>query len=144
MHFRAGVVQGRDAQENIVPGLAVVLLFSAAGADQRQMVVEDGLGEAGGAGGKVNGRVIGVRQLHRGRAGGAEVGEAHTVLAVGRSAAPHEKQHFHLVQAADNGVHPGDELRAEHQHLHIRQVQAIFDLVAGIAEVHGDGDAAGL
>ena len=40
-----------------------------------------------------------------------------------------------------DGVHPPDELRAEDQDLHIRQLQTIFDLVGGIAEVHRYRDA---
>ena len=34
VHFCAGVVQGRDAEEHVVPGLAVVGLFCAAGGHQ--------------------------------------------------------------------------------------------------------------
>ena len=145
VHLGAGVVQRRDAQEHVVAGLAVVVLLHLAGAHQRAVVVQYGLGEARGARGEVDGRVVRLGQLHRRRAGGAEGGQLHAVLGVGgRRGVAHEEQRFDLGQVAHDGVHAGNELRPEHQHLDVGKIQAVLNLVAGIAEVHGNGDAAGL
>ena len=43
-----------------------------------------------------------------------------------------------------NGLQTADELRAEHQHVHLRQVAAVLDLIGGVAEVQRHGQGAGL
>ena len=83
-------------------------------------------------------------QGHRRRAGGAEVHQADAVLGIGRGSPAHKEHHPHLGQAAGDGVHPLYKLRAEHQHLHVRQLQAVLDLLRGVAEVQWHGDAPGL
>ena len=50
----------------------------------------------------------------------------------------------HPAQIGKDGLQPVDELRAEHQGLHIGQIQTVANLVGGIAEVHGDGQTARL
>ena len=144
MHLGAGVVEGRDAEKDVLPGLAVVGLLGLAGTDQRPVVVEDGLGEAGGAGGKIDGGLVLLGEGHRRRPGGAEAHQAQAVLGVDRASPAHKEEHPHPVQHPGDGVHPPDELRAEDQHLHIRQLQAVLNLLGGIPEVQGHGNAAGL
>ena len=45
MHFRARVVERRDAQEYIVARLAMVLLLGHTRAEKRAVLMQDGLGE---------------------------------------------------------------------------------------------------
>ena len=144
MHFCPCVVQRRDAEEHVVPCLAVVVLLRLAGADQGEVVVQDRLGKAGGAGGKVDGRMVRLLQGYRRRVRGAEAHQLPAVLRIGRLVPAHEKHHPHLGQLVRNGVHPADKLRPEHQGLHVRQLQAVLDLVAGVPEIHRHGDTARL
>lgn len=109
VHLGAGVVEGRDQQEHVLAGLMVVVLLGLAGAEQRPMVMENGLGEARGAGGEVNGRVIVLGECHRRRAGGAVSHQLAAVLGVGRDVPPHEEERLDLGKAGDDGIHPGDE-----------------------------------
>ena len=144
VHLGAGVVQRRDAQEHILAGLPMVVLLRFAGGEQGTVVVQDRLREAGGAGGKIDRGIVRLRKRHRRRAGGAEAHEPHAVLRIARAVRAHEEHHAHQGQIAGDGVHPAHEFRPEHQHFHIRELQAVFDLIAGITEIHRHGDAAGL
>ena len=144
MHFRAGVVEGRDAEKHIVPGLAVVVLLREAGAVQRPVAVQNRLGEAGGAGGEVDGGQVLLVQGDRGSAGGAEAHETDAVLGVGRAVLADEEHGVQLLHLALHLVHPLHKLRTEDQHLHVRQVKTISDFLGGVSEIHGHGDAAGL
>lgn len=64
VHFRAGVVQGRDAEKHIVVGGGVVDGLHPGGLGQGVVLEQDGLGEAGGAGGVVDGGLILVVDEH--------------------------------------------------------------------------------
>ena len=76
--------------------------------------------------------------------GGAEAGEPDAVLGVAGAILADVEAHADTGDLILNGIHTADEFGAEDQHLHIRQLQAILDLVGGVTEIHGHGDAAGL
>ena len=144
VHLGPRVVKGRNAEKHVLPGLAVVLLLHDAGLGQGLVGVQDGLWKARGARGEIDGRVVLRLHRHRGSAGGAIAHHLDAVLGVVRAAAAHKKLHPQPGVLPLNCVHPLGKLRAEHQHLHIRQVQAVANLLAGIAKVHGHCHAAGL
>ena len=144
VHFRAGMVQGRNAEEHVAAGLPMMMLFRHASADEGTVLVQDGLGKAGGTGGKIDGRVVIVRKGHGRRAGRAKRHQPAAILGISRDLPAHEKQHLNAGNPVHDGVHAGYELRPENQHFHISQTQAIGNFIAGIAEVHGHGNAARL
>ena len=119
----------------------MVALLRLAGGRQGPVVVEDGLGEAGGAGGEVDGGVVRLLQGHRRRAGGAEAHQFQAVLRIGGRIPAHKEHHPHLGQLVLNGVYPAHKLRPEDQDLHVRQLQTVLDLLAGVPEIQGHGDA---
>ena len=144
VHLGPGVVQRRDAEENVVPGLAVVLLLGKAGVHQRAVPVQDGLGEACRSGGKIDGGAVVLLQQDRRRFKGAVGHEAVKMLGVGgqlRLAADKEAA-AELVHGLRDLLEPIDEFTPEHQDLHVGKLQAVGDLIGGIAEVERDGDAA--
>ena len=142
VHFGAGVVEGRNAQEYIITALRMVVLLGQAGADQSLVLVQDGLGETGGTGGEVDGSIVLLVQSHGRCAGGAEAGEGKAVLGVSGAVVANVEHGSDIRDLASNGIHTADKFGAEDQHFHVRQFQTIFNFVAGIAEVHGHGDAA--
>ena len=141
VHFRAGVVQGRDAEKHIVVGGGVVDGLHPGGLGQGVVLEQDGLGEAGGAGGVVDGGLILVVDEHLWGHAGAVGGGPVIVLGEGRAGVPHEEEEHLLGDLGHDGLHTADELRAEEQHVHVGQLEAVVDLVGGIAEVqrHRDG-----
>jgi hypothetical protein len=58
VHFRTGVIERRNAEENVIAALAVVLLLSLAGAEESLVRVKDSLWETGSTGGEVDCRII--------------------------------------------------------------------------------------
>ena len=147
VHLGAGVVERRDAEEDVVVLLLVVGGFGAAGIHQRLVGVEYGLGEAGGAGGEVDGGVVVLVENHGRRGGGAVVHELAVRFREGGHVRTHEKQGARASQAAflvEQGLDAAREFRAEDEHLHVREVEAVGDLFGGVAEVQGHGEAAGL
>ena len=107
MHLGPGVVEGRDAEKHVLPLLPVVVLFGHAGADQGPVVMQNRLGEAGGAGGEVDGGVVLLAEGHRRRAGGAEAHHPQAVLGVGRPLPAHEEHGPHLGQAVLDRISSG-------------------------------------
>ena len=142
VHLRAGVIQRRDAQEHVVVGLAVVSLLGAGGVHQALVVVQDGLGEARGAGGEVDGRVVGVGQLHVRGVAGLVRRQVQIILGKGRAVVAHVEQQLHAGDLVDDLLHAADELRPEEQCVHVGQLRAVADLVGGIAIVHRHGQRA--
>ena len=65
-------------------------------------------------------------------------------MAEGGAGVPHEEQQHLGGDLGDDVLHPADELRPEEQHVHVRLLQAVVDLVGGVAEVQGDGHRPGL
>ena len=129
---------------HVVPALAVVVLLHPAGVDQGSVVMQNGLGEAGGAGGEVDGGVVLLVQGDGRMGRGAEAGEPDAVLGVAGAILADVEAHPHAGDVVCDGIHTADKLRTEDQDLHIRQLQTILDLVGGISEIHGHGHTAGL
>ena len=73
----------------------MVPLLGAAGADQRTVIVEDRLGEAGSAGGEIDGGVVGFLQRNRRGRGRAVAGELDAILCIIGGVLAHEKEHFY-------------------------------------------------
>ena len=144
VHFRARVVQGRNAQKHIVMGGLVVGGLHAGGLAQRLVLEQDGLGEAGSAGGVVDGRLVLVINEYLGCLAGAVGGGPVVILRPGGADVTHEKQQMVLFQRRYDGLHAADKLRSKKQHIRLRQLQAVFDLVRGIAEVQRHGNGSGL
>ena len=146
VHFGAGVVEGGDTEEDVVAGLTVVGLLGLGGGHEGAVIVEDGLREACGARGEVDCGVVVVVDLHGGGDGGAVVD--HLIVAGGVGGAvsllAHEEEIGDTRQLGEDGVHPLGELRTEDQHTGVGQIQAVLDLVGGVAVVHGNHDGAGL
>ena len=90
VHLGARVVQGRDAQEHVVVGGGVVDGLHAGGLEQGPVLEQNGLGEAGGAGGVVDGGlVLVVNENLRGHAGAVGGGPV-IVLGKGGAGLAHE------------------------------------------------------
>ena len=142
VHLRARVVQGRDAEEHVVAGLAVVGLLGAGGGHEGAVIVEDGLGEARGTRGEVDSGVVLVADLHGGGDGGAVVHHLIVQGSVGGALVllAHEEEIGDARQLGKDGIHTLHELGAEDQHPRVGQIEAVLDLVGGVAVVHGHHD----
>ena len=66
------------------------------------------------------------------------------VLGEGGAIVAHVEQQLHAGHLVDALLHAADELRAEEQGVHVRQVRAILDLVGGVAVIHRHHQRAGL
>ena len=143
VHLGTRMVQGRDAEEDVVTGLAVVSLLGLGGGHEGAVIVQNGLGEARGTRGEVDSGVIVVADLHGGGIGGAVV---HHLIVEGsiRGALgflTHEEEIGDARQLWKHRVHALGELGTEHQHPRIGQIQTVLDLVGGVAVVHGHHDS---
>ena len=69
VHLGPGMVERRNTQKHILTGLSVMVLLRLAGRTKGSVIVQNCFGESGGAGGKVNRRVIRLLQGNRRRAG---------------------------------------------------------------------------
>ena len=144
VHLRAGVVQRRDAEERVFAGLSVVLLLHDAGVHEAAVTVHDGLREAGGAGGEVDRGVLLVGERDRGRFAGAVGNEAVVRLGERRAVLADVDQRLHARHAFTDGFHAADERGAEDEHVDVGELDAVFDLLGGVAEVEGHGHRAAL
>jgi len=107
------------------------------------VVVQNGLGKAGGAGGEVDGGVVGIRQFNRRLTAGAVAHEL--VIPIGKIGAAAAD----VVVFADFGhpvphrLHPVDELPPEHEQRRVREVDTVSDLLGCVAVIERDGQRAG-
>ena len=147
VHLGAGMVERRDAEEDVVLGLGVVIGFGVAGADKGAVRVQDSLGEASSAGGEIDGGVVVFRKDDRGRGGGAVVHQLAVGFGKSRNVRAHEEHGAHAAKAAfgiEQGLDTAGELRAEDEHVHVGKVNAVGDFFGGVAEVQRHGKATGL
>ena len=145
VHLRARVVQRRDAQEHVVLRLAVVRLLDARGVHQALVVVQNRLREAGRAGGKVDGRVVLVAQRNARALAGAVGRERVVVLREHRTAALSDvEQQAVAAQLVRNRLDAPDEVAAEDDDIHLRQLGAVLDLVRIVPEIKRHGERARL
>lgn len=143
VHLGAGVVQGRDTQEDILFGGLVVVLFHLCRVHQSPVLMQDGLGKAGGAGGKVNGRVILVCERDLRRPAGAVGGVHGVILGEAGTSIAHIVEQAVFSHFICDLFHAADELRPEEKNVYLRQVQAVLNLVRRVAEVQGNGQGSG-
>ena len=146
MHLCARVIEGRDAEEDVVATLAVVCLLGLSRGYERAVIVQNGLGEARCTRREVDGGVIVVADLHGGGDRGAVVHHLVVkggVLGAGILFADKEKV-GNARKLGQDGTHTLGKLGAEDQHARVGKIQAILDLVGGVAVVHGNYDRTGL
>ena len=143
MHFCAGVIQRGNAEEYVVLGLVVVLLFHLAGVHQAAVRVQDRLGKNGGSRGEVDGCIILICQRHAGSDAGAVGGQLVVVLCERRTVTAHIEQNAVLADGFCDGLHSADKLRPEYQNIHICQIHAVLDFLGAVPEVHGNCQCAG-
>ena len=60
VHFRSGMVKGRNTEKHIIPLLTVMRLLRNAGMHQRFMIMQNCFRKSGGSGGKINRGIIGL------------------------------------------------------------------------------------
>ena len=99
------------------------------------MVVQDGLGEARGAGGEVNRRVLVLAERDARVRRGAQARQLAVALRPGGAVVAHEEEQAARLDAVHDLLHAPDELRAKDEDVHVCLVQAVLDLVRGVAEV---------
>ena len=143
VHFCTRMVQRRDAEERVLPGLLVVILFHRAGMDKAAVTVHDRFRETCRAGGEVDRRVIVVGERNGGRFAGTVGDQTGIGFRKGWAIFANIQQCFDPGQTVADGFHPAGELRTEDQHFHVRQIQTVFDLLRRITEVqrHRHGSA---
>ena len=118
----------------------MMLLLGDCRAHQAAMLVKNSLREASRSTGKVDDAQIivvdGDTRIFR-----SEMAHA-KVVAVGerRAVLTHEIQVLDLGNAIDDLFDAANEFRAENKHLDIGKLEAVLDLVGGVAIVHGNRD----
>ena len=144
VHLCAGVIQRRDAEENVVLRLPVVLLLHLARMHQATVAEYYGLREPGRAGREVYRRVVPLMQR--------DVGSL-------RRAVPHHRLVAHveawavvadihaeldLREPVDYLLHAPGEFRPVDKHVGIGEVKAVLYLLCGVAEIQRHSHASGL
>ena len=142
VHLRAGVVERRDAEEDVVVRLAVVGLLHLAALGERAVPQDDRLREAGRAGGVVDRRVVVERERNLRAARGAVRDEVAVALGERRAVAADVEEGLHLRELVGDLLDAPDELGAEDEEGGVREVDAVPDLVGGVAEVERDRERA--
>ena len=121
-----------------------MLLLHPGGLHQTFVVVENGLREARGTGGEVDGGIILVLDPDQ-RCGGGEV--HHLVIIILGKGGTYPGAHIHqqplFAQFVGDFLHTANELRAEQQNVGVGEHGAVADLLGGKAEVHGHDHSAG-
>ncbi|OPZ77997.1 MAG: hypothetical protein BWY79_00948 [Actinobacteria bacterium ADurb.Bin444] len=106
--------------------------------------MQDGLGKTRGARREVDGGLVGVGDgdLRRpGRGGGDEFSVA---FCEGRHVDAHVDEQLHPGDLSEDAGYAVDELGTEHDGVGVGQVQAVGDLLGGVAVVHGHRQGASL
>ena len=135
VHARARVIERRDAQEHVVVGLAVVVLLHLGGLREALVVVQDRLGEARRAGGEVDRGVLVLAERDARVRRGAQARQLAVALRPGGAVVAHKEEQAPRLDALGDLLHAPDELRAKHEDVHVGLVQAVLDLVRGVAKV---------
>ena len=134
MHLGARVIQGRYQNEIVLPGLAVVHLFSNAGTDHVSVSKKNGLGLTCGAGGEIEStRIIATKRYLGGfrRRVFEQFGKRIGIIR-NFSTGADVMLHRNLVPY---GVYPLGEFIPKEQDVRLRNVEAVFDVFTGIAKV---------
>ena len=144
VHLRAGVVQGRDAEKDIVMGLTVMFLFTDGRMLEASVRVQDGFRETRRARRIVDRGVVvdgdlDVRFFLR-----AEFDQFFGAVRETRAVFPDIEQVLDVRDVVDDLFDTADELRSEDQHGAVRLLEAVLDLLGVIAVVERHRDSAGL
>ena len=91
--------------------------FHAGGLQKGGVIQQNGLGEAGGAGGIIDGGVVGVLNEYLGGGGGAVGHQLIVAFREGGLVVAHEEQVHFPADLGEDVLHPADEFRAEEQHV---------------------------
>ena len=105
--------------------------------------MQDRLRESGGTGREIDRRVVVLRPLALREAGTALVNQFHQVVREARAPGAFKHQR-HMGNLVRDFLYTADEFRPENQHIALGQVQAVFNLIGSVAEVHGNHHSAGL
>lgn len=135
MHDGAGVVERRDAEKDVVVRLTVVLLLHDGGLGEALVVVQDGLGEAGGARAKVDRRVLVLGERDHGVCRGAQANELLVGLGPGGAVVTHVEEQAALLDLGHDLFDAAGELGAKDQDVGVGLLDAVADLIGGVAEV---------
>ena len=122
----------------------MVLLLHLRSLGQTPVLMEDGLGEAGGAGGEIDRAIVVVGDEDLGRRRGAIGRQLAITLGKGGAVVPYVDEQTALAELGLDALNTANELRAKDQNLNLGQVGAVLDLIGGIAEVEGDRQSARL
>ena len=144
MELGAGVVERRYAEEDVVVRLPVVPLLHLRRLREAAMAVQDRLGEARRAGGVVDRRVVVVRDGDEWVGARAEVRQLLVGLRPGGTVVAHVEEQAARLDCGRDVLEAPDELGTEDQHVHLGLVEAVLDLVRGVAEVERYHGRAGL
>ena len=118
-------------------------LLHDAGVHQAPVRVQDRLREPGGSGGEIDRAVVIVRDIDAGRLGRAVLDQIEAVRK-GGAVISHVEEVLDPRHSVEDRLHAACELRPEDQTVHIRQLQAVQDLLGVVAEVQRHHHGAGL
>ena len=144
VHLRAGVIERRDAEEDVLARLRMVVLLREAGRGQAAVRVQDRLREARRSGGEVDRGVVFARELDVGRLVGGVHREAMERFREGGTVFADEEERFDIGQLVADRLDSSDEFGPEDEIARIGEPEAVFDFVRGVAEVQRHGDRARL
>ncbi len=122
----------------------MVLLLHDGGVHDGAVLVQDGLGESGGAGGEIDRPVIVVRDLHLRRVAGVVVAQRDEILGEGRAQGSVIQEETPAADIVRDLFDTADEFGTEDQDIGLSQLHAVLDLIRAVAEVQGHRDGAGL
>ena len=144
VHLRAGVVERRYAEEYVVVRLPVVGLLDLRGVHERAVRVEYRLREACGAGGEVYRRVVVVGEQYARRVAREVRRKVHVVFREARAAVADEEAQLDARYLVADVLDAADELGAEEERVDVGELEAVFNLFRGVAEVERHGERARL
>ncbi len=136
MHLAACVIERGDAEEVVVPTLAVMVLLHLGRRHQAAVIVQYGLGEAGGARGEIDRPVVPLGDLDGGWLG--RTTEHHLAVALGERGAvgSYEEAGVESGHPIDDGLHSAHELGPKDQRTGLGELETVLDLLRGVAIVH--------
>ena len=142
VHFCSGVVKRGNAEKYIVLCLRVVGLLRSRRVHESAVRVEYRFREARCSGGIVYRSVVGIRQLHSRRFRRAVVDEGVEAVGKGRAVAARIKPHFYSRDPFDDLLYSSRKLRAEHDVVAVRLIEAVFYLIGGVSEIQRNRNSA--
>ena len=140
VHFRARVIERRNAEKYVVLGLTVMLLLHGGGVGKTAMIVQNGFGEACGSAGKIDRRVVLFGERNVGIQ--CRLICRQLLVALGKVGAivSYVDPHSDVGVSFYVGFHAPDKFRSEHQMLGIRFFETVGNLVGGVAIVQRNGN----